>query len=162
MNPQSTPCRSWREGADYPSPVEKVLALEHYDGPMEGVLQCAGGDVYRFDMLAWDEETQDVRIFGLSPLSRLAWDHLLALCAGHDSPRWPVWAFRWQEQLRQAIEEVLRQAGPMQWVVATTDLLGEIGRVKALRPEERMQVTNWGAFLGLAPEWPVRAPHEKG
>jgi hypothetical protein len=158
MNKQLSPNLSWREGANYLSPVQKVLAFGHYDGPTDGVLQCGDGQTYRFDLLAWDKETQDVRVFALSPLPRPEWERLIALCTGREAPRWPVWAFRWQEPLRQPIEDLLRRAGPVEWALATEDLLGEILRVKAVRPEERVQVTNWGAFLGLAQELPARNP----
>ncbi len=53
--------RSFSEGAPFLSPVRRVLALGYYDGPTEGLLQCEAGGVHRFEMLAWDSETQDVR-----------------------------------------------------------------------------------------------------
>jgi hypothetical protein len=158
MSKQLPPNLYWREGANYPSPVQKVLAFGYYDGPTEGVLQCADGQTYRFDLLTWDQETQNLRVFGLSPLPRPAWDQLIALCASHETPRWPVWVLSWHEGLHQPIEDVLRQAGRMEWVFATEDLQGEILRVQAIRPDELAQVTDWGAFLGLAQELPARSP----
>jgi hypothetical protein len=157
MNEQLSANFRWHEGANYSSPVRKVLAFEHYDGPVDGVLQCADGQVYRFDLLAWEEETQDVRVFGLAPLARPAWERLIALCTDCETPRWPIWAFRWQEQLRQPIEDILRQSGAMEWIIATEDLLGEILRIKAIHLEELARIGNWGAFLGLAQELPARA-----
>lgn len=138
----------WREGANYLSPVQKILAFGYYDGPTDGVLQCGNTQVFRFDLLAWEEETQDVRGFMLSPLAMEAWERLVALCSNYETPRWPLWLC-WREELRQPIGEILRQAGDVEWVVATEDLLGEILRVKAIGPEELVRVTDWGAFLEL-------------
>lgn len=152
MNKQLSPNLSWHEGANYLSPVQQVLAFGYYDGPTEGVLQCGNGQSYRFDLLAWEPETQDLRIFCLSSLPSSGWEQLTALCAAHESPRWPVWVVGWHEGLHQPIQDILRQAGPVQWVVATEDLQGEILRAKAIRPEELAQVTDWGAFLGLTQE----------
>jgi hypothetical protein len=152
MNQQLSPNLSWHEGANYLSPVQKVLAFGYYDGPTEGVLQCANGQTYRFDLLAWEPETQDLRIFCLSPLPSPGWEQLTALCAAHESPRWPVWVVGRHEGLYQPIQEILGQAGPMEWALATEDLRGEILRVKTVRSEELARVTNWGAFLGLTQE----------
>lgn len=149
MNKQLSPNQSWYEGANYISPVQKILAFGYYDGPTEGVLQCGDGQTYRFDLLAWEPETQDLRVFCLSPLPSPAWEQLIALCAAQESPHWPVWVVGWHEELHQPVEEILRQAGPVEWVLATEDLQGEIQRVKAIRPEELAQVTNWSTFLGL-------------
>ena len=139
-----SPKQPWHEGANFPSPVQKVLVFGYYDGPTNGVLQCADGQVYCFDLLAWEPDTQDVRVFGLSPMPRQTWQQLSALCRGHGFP--------WPEPLRQSIEDILRQAGPVEWVLATEKLEGEILRAKAIRPEELAQVTDWGAFLGLMQE----------
>ncbi len=159
MKKQLSSSLSWREGANYPSPVEKVLAFSFYDGPTDGVLRCVDGQVYRFDLLAWEEQTQDLRVFSLSPLAPAEWARLIALCSSHDFPRWPSWGFRWQEQLRQPIQDILRQASPVEWVIATEDLQGEILRVKAIRPEELARVTNWSAFLGLTQELRDSGPY---
>jgi hypothetical protein len=159
MNKQRSPNLSWHEGANYPSPVQKMLAFDYYDGPTYGVLQCSDGATYRFDLLAWDQETQDVRVFSLSSLPRSGWEQLIALCSTHESPRWPVWVVGWHEGLHQPIDDILRQVGPVEWVTATEDWKGVMLRVKAIRPEELNQVTDWGAFLGLAQKLPARSPY---
>jgi hypothetical protein len=151
MIEQSSASLCWREGANYLSPVQRILAFGYYDGPTDGVLLCGNAQVFRFDLLAWDEDTQDVRGFRLSPLAREAWEQLVALCCKYETPRWPVWVF-WREELRQPIDAILRQAGDVEWVIATEDLLGEMLRVKAIRPEEMVRITDWGAFLELPQE----------
>ncbi len=153
MNKQLSPNQSWREGANYLSPVQKVLIFGWYDGPTDGVLQCRDGQVHRFDLLAWEPATQDLRVFGLYPMPSAAWEQLIAICGGD--------RFRWQEQLRQPIEDVIRQAGPVEWVVATEDLQGEIVCVKAIRSDELARVTNWSAFLGLTQELHDIGPYLK-
>lgn len=159
MNKQFSSDLAWCEGANYLSPVQKVLALGFYDGPTEGALQCSNGQTYKFDLMAWEPETQDLRVFCLSPLPSQGWEQLTALCAAHESPRWPVWVVGWHDGLHQPIQDILRQAGPVEWVLATEDLQGEILRVKSIRPEELNQVTDWGTFLGLAQELPTRGPY---
>ncbi|SRR5579875_1105694 len=153
MNKQMSPNQSWHEGANFPSPVQNVLAFSYYDGPTDGVLQCADGQVYRFDLLAWEPQTQDVRVFALFPMVPTAWEQLTVLCGGH--------GFRWQEQLRHPIDDILLQAVPVEWVVATEDLQGEILRVKAICPEELARVTNWSDFLRLTQELCDAGPYLK-
>lgn len=144
MSGEISPNLSWREGANYPSPVQKMLTFGWYDGPTDGVLQCRDGRVYRFDILAWEPATQDLRVFALFPMTAIAWERLTALCGGD--------GLRWQEQLRQPIEEILQQKGPVQWVVAAEDLQREILLAKLIGPEELAGITDWGAFLGLKQE----------
>lgn len=152
MNKQLSSNLSWHGGTNYPSPVQRVMAFGYYDGATEGVLQCRDGQTYRFDLLAWEPETQDLRIFCLSPLPSPAWEQLIGLCAAHESPRWPFWLVGWHEGLHQSIQDILQQAAAVEWVVATEDLQGEILRVRAIRPEELAQVMDWSAFLGLTQE----------
>jgi hypothetical protein len=162
MNRQLSSSLSWRDGANIPSPVHKVLAFDYYDGPTYGVLQCGDGSTYRFDLLAWDQETQDLRVFSLSPLPRPGWDQLIALCSAHEAPRWPVWVLSWHEEAHEPVDDIRGQAGPVEWVVATEAFPdGEMLRVKSIRPEELNQVTDWGRFLELAQELPARGPSEK-
>lgn len=153
MNEQFSPNLSWHEGANYPSPVQKILTFGYYDGPTDGVMQCGDGRVYRFDLLAWEPRTQDLRVFGLFPMGPATWEQLTALYGDH--------GFRWQEQLRQPIEDFLRQTGPVEWVLATEDLKGEILRVKAIRPEELARITDWSAFFGLSQELQEIGPYLK-
>ncbi len=155
MNNQSFPHTCWHEGANYPSPVQRVLALGFYDGPTEGALLCAPeGQVYKFEMLAWDESTQDLRVFGLAPLPQPAWEQLTSLYARHETPHWPVWVPSWYEDMDRQVDSILKRAGPVEWAVATQDLRGDILRARAIRPEEGVRVTDWAKFLGLAQEAP--------
>ncbi len=159
MSDQPSSGQSWREGVGIPSPVREVLALGYYDGPTDGVLRCADRRVYRFELLTWDPETQDLRVFALSPLPVAAWDQLIALCTCGGVPRWPVWVPSWREERNEPVDPVdaiLRHAGPVEWVVATEDLLGQIPRVKAINSGASIASTDWKAFLGLDRELPAR------
>ncbi len=138
------------EGANYPSPFTKVLALGYYDGPTEGLLQDGqGSSVYQFRMLAWEDETQDLRIFGLAPLPATAFAELAEAYARHQSPRWPVWVPFRQAGIEGLEQHVLGLAGPVEWVIATYDLLGEILAAKPAAPAEVGRITDWPSFLGL-------------
>ncbi len=150
MSEQQSIGQPLHEGANFPSPFTRVLALGYYDGPTEGLIQDGqDGSVYQFRMLAWDDETQDLRIFGLVRLPATALEDSVQAYARHQVPRWPVWVPSWQEGVETLQQQVLRQAGPIEWVIATYDLLGEILAAKALAPEEADQTTDWPSFLGL-------------
>ena len=138
------------EGKNYPSPFTKLLVLGYYDGPTDGVGQGGeGGPLYRFDMLAWDGETQDLRIFGLALLPSDVLGRLVAMYERYEPARWPVWLPSWHEDLEGEDEPLLSQAGPVAWVVATHDLLGRILAAKSVTAEEVARTTDWSAFLEL-------------
>jgi hypothetical protein len=90
---------------------------------------------------------------------RAGWDRLVALCASRETPHWPIWLPSRDEGHDREIEDILRQAGPVEWVIATEDLQGEMLRVKATHPQELARVTSWRMFLGLTQELPARVPH---
>lgn len=141
----------------FPSPITRVLALGYYDGPVNGLLQCGpNGPHYKFDLLTWDIKTQDLRIFSLAQLPSAAWQQLTEAYERFWEPRWPIWCPLWQfptEVDRNATErltkDVLDQAESPTWVIAATDLLGEIQAAKATNENEIRRVTDWCMFLGL-------------
>ncbi|SRR6266508_2754982 len=150
MDQQRRPESALHEGTDYPSPFTKVLALGYYDGPTEGFVQGGeGGPVYRFHMLAWDSETQDLRVFGLAPCPSDSLARLVALCERYEPARWPVWVPSWHEGLEGETEQLLSEAGTFGWVVAAHDLLGQILVAKEVTSEEVTRTTDWSASLGL-------------
>lgn len=145
------------EGRDYPSPFTKVLAWGYYDGPTHGVVVSEeSGEVFKFDILTWDTSTQDLRVFSLSPLPGDALTRLTALYERFWKPLWPMWCPMWhfanesdQQEAERLSDEVRNEAGPEKWVIATTDLLGEIRVAKAITPEMITQISDWASFLGL-------------
>jgi hypothetical protein len=159
MTQQPETVAEWREGASYLSPVTRVLALGFYDGPTNGLLQCgANGPVYKFDLLdeVWDAEGQDLRVFSLAPVFSTALAQLAEAYANLLTPRWPVWAPIWsfptaseQAAMEALTDQVLQQAGPVQWVIATRDLMGPIAAARAVTSENGSRITDWPHFLGL-------------
>jgi hypothetical protein len=147
---QRRPESSLHEGTHYPSPFTKVLALGYYDGPTEGLVQGGeGGPVYRFHMLAWDGETQDLRVFGLAPCPPDSLSRLAAVCERYEPARWPVWVPSWHEGMEAETKQLLSEAGLVGWVVAAHDLLGQVLAARTVTPEEVAQTTDWSTFLGL-------------
>lgn len=147
--------RPLREGARQRSPFTRILALGYYDGPTEGLLECGpGGQVFRFRLLAWEPDTQDLRIFELAPFPATAFEELAGAFAAVEQPRWPVWVPGWQKEMGPATERVLAQTGPVAWVIATDNLRGEILAARQATAEQLAGVTDWPSFLGLTP-----APH---
>jgi hypothetical protein len=148
------------EGTHFPSPFTRVLALGYHDGPTNGLLKCGRGDqIYKFDRLDGD----DVRIFALAPLPSPALEQLAEAYARYLTPHWPVWVPLWhfptradQEAMELLTDQVLQQAGPVEWVIATEDLLGESLAARSATSEEMTHVTDWFAFLGLPHEAAVK------
>src|SRR5205814_1229173 len=131
-------------------PFTKVIALGYYDGPTEGVVQEGeGGPVYRFQMLAWDGDTQDLRIFSLAPLPVDALERLAAAFQRHEPAHWPLWCPSWHVEMEVEVDQILAQTGPVEWVVAAHDLLGEILAAKGVTAEEVARTAGWSSFLKL-------------
>ena len=66
MNPTETAPAEIREGTNDPSPIARVIALDWYDGPTDGVLQIGNdGPGYRFALLdvRQSADEADVRAF---------------------------------------------------------------------------------------------------
>jgi hypothetical protein len=136
--------RSLRVGSNYPSPITRILALGYSDGPTEGVLQVGDqGEVYRFAVVdqfpGQGDEGTDLRLFGLFPLPPGALGELVTILAPHAEPRWPVWVPLWRfpsDSIRREVEErvdrVLALAGPVQWQITASDLMGRLRTVKDL------------------------------
>jgi hypothetical protein len=160
MTNQTPIIQSLHEGCNFHSPFTKILGLGYYDGPTNGVLQVGtSGQIYRFDLVdeLHNPEGLDLRLFVLAPLPSTALVRLEHAYAPYWTPQWPLWVPIWHfpnPADRQAVEkltdEVLQQAAPAEWVIATQDLLGEISTAKAVTPDQISQVIDWPAFLGLA------------
>jgi hypothetical protein len=141
-------------GAVFASPAQRILALGFYDGPTEGLLQCETGRVYHFKILAWDQESQDVRVFGLAPMPPGAFDRLTELFAQHEEPRWPFWVPSGSEVQKGTLDAILKEGDPVDWVIAT-DENGTIMAAKRALPSDIRAVADWRLFLGLGSETPV-------
>src|SRR5688500_14256511 len=83
-------------------PFHRTVALGYYDGPTDGVIQCADcSEEYRFDLLdaCWDASLDVPRIFSLTALSPGSLDRLVAVCPQQEwAPDWstrPCWCPQW-------------------------------------------------------------------
>lgn len=130
-----------------PSPFSRVVAVGYYDGPTSGVVECGVcATLYRFEKLDWDDE-QDVRIFSLSPvrgrsISELTQD------SGGVVPSWPVWVLGGAatEDAARLVEEISAAADPVEFIVATENLLGTI---EVWRPVGLAGDVDWFSELGI-------------
>ena len=108
----------------------RVIALGYYDGPTEGAIEFADGDVYRFSMP--DEDNQlasqsTVRRYELSPLAPDAIDRIATTLAPFCRPAWPFWFPQWnfpsrevEDAISTAVDAVLSETGPVEWHLATS------------------------------------------
>ena|SRR5215467_3760964 len=161
---QQQPGSVLHEGKNYRSPFTKVLALGYYDGPTNGLLQSGeAGPVYKFDVVddLWISNGEDVRVFTLAPVPSNSLTELTNLYSQFLVPHWPFWVPPWsfptkeiQQRMERATDDVLGRAGPVEWALAATDLLGTIHAARAVGPEEFSQITDWYSFLGI----PGRVP----
>jgi hypothetical protein len=146
------------EGLRYASPFTELIALGWYDGPTSGLLR-AGDRVWKFDMLdeSHNPDGLDLRVFALAPLPLSAWDQLLTAQGQYLTHEGPVSVPRWQfpdDAARQAMNRstdiALRQAGPVEWVVAAERLMEELVVAKQATPHDLETVKDWPSFLKLA------------
>jgi len=106
------------------TPFTKIIALDWYDGPAGGILQCESCQaVYQFDMLDWDY--RQVRVFRLRTLPGECWMQITAALEQEGkTPLWPVWfPNKWPsddalENTNRRTKEILAQANPAELVVA--------------------------------------------
>ncbi|MBI2374006.1 MAG: hypothetical protein HYV07_08410 [Deltaproteobacteria bacterium] len=127
------------------SPFARLVATGYYDGPIDGLVECATcSTIYSFRKLDWDNQ-QDTRIFSLSPIPGHSIDEFTA---GGVAPTWPAWvlADRETEAVASGVDEMRRAASPEEFIVATEDLLGTI---EAWRPVGLIGDVDWFSELGL-------------
>jgi hypothetical protein len=170
MIAESNQSHGLQEGSRLPSPFSKVLALDYYDGPTRGVVEVSPEkQPYRFEILAWDTENLNLRVFSLAQLPSDTLTRLTDAYSRFWEPRWPIWVPIWhfsnaadEEAMDQLTKELMGQASAPSWIVAATDLLGEILVARKTTPKELDQVPDWPFFLGLADQavdLPARNPH---
>jgi hypothetical protein len=113
-------------------PFHRTIALGYYDGPTNGVIECANcSGEFRFDLLdvIWNAPLDVPRIFSLAPLPEDSLDRLAAVCPQHEwPPDWstrPCWCPHWQfplaaeqEAAHRQVQEILDLGAAPEWVVA--------------------------------------------
>jgi hypothetical protein len=131
-----------------PSPFRRILATGYYDGPTDGLVECATcSTLYQFQKLDWDDQ-QDMRIFALSPIPGHSFAELEVTRSGSEGPAWPIWvpADQVTQELALRVDAILDAASPAEFIVATENLLGIID---VWRPIGLRVPVDWFAELGL-------------
>lgn len=151
MNPVPPCCRDPRSLVDADTPFARIIALDFYDGPTSGILQCRTcGSVYRFDMIDWDEDHQ-IRVFRLALLPPDALDRCVAALAPYGPPRWPIWVPNRSNLLDpaageiadRAMQRVLEKTAPAELVVAWTGYGDKILAARKVPAAELSQARDW-------------------
>ena len=128
------------------SPFARLIATGYCDGPTQGLIECgACRTVYAFEMLDCDDG-QDVRVFSLASVAGTLEE--LAERAAPLPPGWPVWVLVGQAAMAFGahLEQVRQSATVGEFVVATSDLLGEL---LVWAPLGQGTSGNWFVELGL-------------
>jgi len=120
------------------STFSRGFVFDWYDGPVAGLVEREpGGPVFAFRMAAWDER-QKQRIYVLQPVPAEAFDEAVRASRPAGGPVWPWWGpaifptDEDRERSFQTADRILRQAGPVEYVVETEDDLS--GSVRLIHP----------------------------
>lgn len=150
------------EGSNYPAPFTRILGLDYCDGPTAGILECGeSGVVFKFDLVeeVSNGDEREARIFKLAPLSGAGLVQLASALGQFMSPHWPTWVPIWrfptpahQATIEHLTDEILGQAGPVSWVIATDAELQTIIAARRVDQEQAAKITDWPAFLGIPRE----------
>src|ERR1700678_2713065 len=83
------------DGNNPPSLVSRVAAWDWRDGPTEGLLQIdSTGETFHFHLFeerVGEADDDDIRVFGLYPVSSDCLDRFVAALSPYHQPRWPIW-----------------------------------------------------------------------
>ena len=131
MNPTGNGAEGLREGTIRLSTPPRVIVLGYYDGATNGVIQFPDESVFRFDWVDEPDPNGDERSFNFAPLPPDALDRLTTVIAPYIPPTEPVWFPIWRfpsPEIQRAVEAevdvILADAGPVNWVVTTSDYHG--------------------------------------
>ncbi len=149
MSGKSRCCRDLNRPSNGPSPFDRVIALDWYDGPTEGLVRCGEcGQVYRFDLLDSVDEDRGIRIYGLAPGLADTMDRLVDVLSPFMRPSWPMWAPLWKFSseddriaVERAVDDLMAKAAARDFVIETTGLLDEIDAVKAAPAADAAPIT---------------------
>lgn len=120
----STPARDWR--------VEQLIALDWYDGPLEGALRLAHPQCTLYFWLVADRATanpQSPRLFQVSELRPDGFERLLRAFGVHAPPHIPVWAphdYAGPEddaRRQRELEHIQEEAIQLPVLVCSTDMV---------------------------------------
>jgi hypothetical protein len=131
MNPTGNGAKGLREGPVRLATPPRTIVLGYYDGATNGVIQFVDGSVFRFDWVDEPDPKGDERSFGFAPLPPDAFGRLATAIAPYIPPTEPVWFPIWrfpspeiQRAVEAEVDAILADAGPVNWVVTTSDYHG--------------------------------------
>lgn len=156
MNQSTACCHDPASLKNAATPFSQILALDFYDGPTSGILQCANcSATYYFDMLDWDEDHQ-IRIFRLAMLPQGSLEQCVAVFARFEAPDWPVWVpwFRSSpsDEARDAVDRelefILKKARPAELVVASSGYGEKVLAAVKVPAAELIETPDWFSAEG--------------
>jgi len=149
------------------SPFAKVIALDFTDGPTAGVVQCASCPLaYRFETLAIDidgtvdraawDRGEEIRVFGLAPLSAGTFERIVDVLSPLGQPTWPIWApgagaspSSILTSIDREVALLLNAAGPPTVAVGASGLLAPLLVARPSPRGQKFAPRDWLSFLGL-------------
>ena len=149
MNDHPIYCQHLKEGAEARS-AYLMVALDYYDGPTSGVMQCQIFFAeYRFMMLDWDDRQSD-RVYSLEPLPLKSFKQILDVLSKYEPPKLPLWfplrqyaSKQVYELVEQQLAEVMGKAGSATTVVAMSQWGEKILAARALSSSDTKYVQSW-------------------
>ena len=129
-----------------PSPFSKLVMLGYYDGPTDGLIECATcATTYAFRKIDWDDG-QNLRVFALAPIPGHDLKELQELGPTQETPKWPTWAPNAGSKAANVAGEMCQGASPEEFIVAADDLLKTL---EVWRPVGLATPSDWFVELSL-------------
>lgn len=135
----------------------RIICFVYYDGPVSGLVETSGKrEVYRFDMVAWDN-LQDMRIFVFAAIPSTVFAAVTKRFSRGESPRWPIWVPHLDADLLGKARSAI-PAAEADVVIASADALATVKlarrvvtaedtkRVKSL-VDAHASVDDWLSYL---------------
>lgn len=100
-------CHALESATSGESPFSRDFLFDYYDGSVSGLVECGPGRaVFAFRMVAWDDR-QEQRVYVLQPVSADSFDEA---ARAHQ-----------EEDAFERYQEILRGAGPVEYVLQAED-----------------------------------------
>ena len=122
---------------------EKTIVRDWYDGVTSGLtISTRLNAAFRLDIIAWGPQ-QEMRVFGLSPVSSQDFKEVVRLLSTKETPNWPIWFPKchiWdpsRDPLKDVINHLLSKARPPEFVVASDSMFEVLFAAKPLGDRTR-------------------------
>lgn len=139
------PCES-----DVASWFSRLLALGYYDGPTEGIAECAEGHVAVLRLRDWDQY-QDLRVFSVREYPDVRFDELEIAVSEFEEPTWPIFLPTQPLSARAdaLVQRLLDDAWPPDYLIASTDPTGTIRASRLYSGIADTNACDWFAEAGV-------------